>query len=138
MDSRLKHLIDEYLDAVRLAVALLEEAGIPRPASARAWTTTGISGTGTLRDGATYRKHGHGCEVHLASGSVDFDFGKAGQINGFDAWRLAEFAGNRLAAFGFNSRDELEHVFKAEVESGKISTSDYTLHYIVEAGDGGG
>lgn len=137
MDSRLKQLIDNYLDSVRVAVALLEEAGIPRPASDRAWATNGISGTGALRGGATYRKHGYGCKVHLASGSVDFDFGRAGQINGFDMWRLADFAGDRLAAFGFNSQDELEHVFKAEVESGEISKSDYILHYTAEASEAG-
>ena len=137
MDSRLKQLIDNYLDSVRVAVALLEEAGIPRPASDRAWATNGISGTGALRGGATYRKHGYGCKVHLASGSVDFDFGRAGQIDGFDRWRLADFAGNRLAAFGFNSPDEFEQIFNKEVGSGKILSSGYILHYVAEAVDAG-
>ena len=137
MDPRLKHLIDEYLGAVRTAVALLAEVGIPRPASDHAWVTNGIPGTGALRDGAIYRKHGYGCEVHLASGSVDFDFGRAGQINGFDVWRLADFAGDRLAAFGFKSRDDLEQIFKAEVRSGRILSSGYILHYVGEAGEAG-
>jgi hypothetical protein len=133
MDRRLKHLIDEYLGAVRTAVALLTAAGIPRPASDHAWASNGVPGTGALRDGATYRKHGYGCEVHLAFGSVDFDFGRAGQINGFDVWRLADFAGDRLAAFGFNSRDELQQLFNKEVGSGKILSSGYILHYVAEA-----
>jgi hypothetical protein len=135
MDSRLKQLITEYIGSVSAAVALLEEAGIPRPTSDHAWIGNGISGTGSLRNGATYRKHGYGCEVHLASGSVDFDFGRAGQINGFDVWRLEDFAGNRLAAFGFSSQDELERVFKAEVDSGKISSSGHTRYYMAETID---
>ena len=43
MDRRLEHLIDEYIGSVRMAVALLEEAGIPRPASGYAWAHNGIS-----------------------------------------------------------------------------------------------
>ena len=137
MDSLLKHLIDEYHASVRTAVALLEEAGIPRPVSDYAWASNGVCGTGALRGGATYRKHGYGCEVHLASGSVDFDFGRAGQIDGFDRWRLADFAGNRLAAFGFNSPDAFEQIFNKEVGSGKILSSGYILHYVAEAVDAG-
>jgi hypothetical protein len=137
MDHRLKHLIDEYLGSVRLAIALLEEAGVPRPASNHAWVNNGIPGTGELRGGVTYRKHGYGCEVGLASGSVDFDFGRTGQIDGFDVWRLADFAGDRLPAFGFISRDELDHAFNNEVRSGRILKSDYMLHYVAEALDAG-
>lgn len=137
MDRRLGHLIDEYLCAVRTAVTLLEEAGIRRPTSDHAWASNGIPGTGALGGGATYRKHGYGCEVNLASGSVDFDFGRTGEINGFDMWRLADFAGNGLADFGFSSRDELEQIFKAEVGSGKIRSSGYILHYVAEEGEDG-
>ena len=133
MDSRLKHLIDGYHASVGTAVSLLEEAGIPRPVSDRAWASNGVCGTGALRGGATYRKHGYGCEVHLASGSVDFDFGRAGQIDEFDRWRLADFAGNRLVAFGFKSPDELEQIFSEEVGSGKLLSSGYILHYVAEA-----
>ena len=137
MDRRLKHLIDEYLGAVRTAVVLLTEAGIPRPASDHAWVTNGVPEIDVLADGATYWKHGHGCEVHLASGSVDFDFGRAGQIDGLDVRRLADFAGERLAAFGFKSRDELEQIFNAELGSGKILSSGYILHYVTGAVDAG-
>lgn len=109
----------------------------PRPASDYAWAGNGVSGTGALRDGATYRKHGFGCEVHPVSGSVGFGFGRAGRVNGFDVWRLADFAGNRLADFGFSSRDELEQNFNSEVGSGKILSSGYILHYVIEAVEAG-
>lgn len=133
MELRLERLIDEYLGSVSKAVALLEEAGIPRPASDHAWAVNGVPHAGALRDGASYRKHGYGCEVRLASGSVDFDFGRAGQINGFDVWRLADFAGDRLAAFGFSSQDELEAIFRKEIGSGAIVYSGYTIHYLAVA-----
>ncbi len=132
MDRRLGDLIDDYLGSVSKAVALLEEAGIPRPASDRAWASNGVAHAGVLRGGASYRKHGYGCEVRLASGSVDFDFGRAGQIDGFDVWRLADFAGDRLAAFGFDSQHELEATFAREVGSGAILRSGDTLHYLAE------
>jgi len=58
MDRRLKRLIDEYLSSVRMAVALLEEAGVPRPTSNHDWALNGISGTGALKGGARLRPFG--------------------------------------------------------------------------------
>ena len=135
MDHRLKRLIDEYVGSVRMAVALLEETGIPRAGGDYAWALNGIPGTGALRGDVTYRKHGYGCEVRFASGSVDFDFGRTGRIDGFDAWRLADFTGDRLPAFGFVSRDELEQAFNNEVRSGDIFISASIFHYVAEGVD---
>ena len=135
MDSRLGKLINEYLAAVRAAASLLVEAGIALPESARAWCVNGIPGTGVLRGGISYCKHGYGCEVRLESGSVDFDFGREGEIDGFDVWRLADFAADRLDSFGFTSRDELDAVFADAVSGGEISASGYILHYVAAPTD---
>ncbi len=135
MDSRLGKLINEYLAAVQAAVSLLAEAGIALPASGRAWCVNGIPGTGVLRGGIGYRKHGYGCEVRLESGRVDFDFGREGEIDGFDVWRLADFARDRLDSFGFTSQEELEAVFADAVSRGEISASGYELHYLAVSTD---
>lgn len=39
-----------------------------------------------------YLKHGAGCTVYFQDGEIDFDFGRHGEINGFDPWRLFIFA----------------------------------------------
>jgi hypothetical protein len=35
-----------------------------------------------------YRLHGYGMEIHGPDFKVDWDFGKQGEINGYDWWRL--------------------------------------------------
>ena len=44
---------------------------------------------------------------------MDFDFGEHGQIDGFDAWRLARFAGSRLREYGFADLAVLNECFNA-------------------------
>ena len=128
-------LIKECLAAAQAAVSLLAEAGIALPESDRAWCINGIPGTGALRGGVSYRKHCYGCEVRLESGAVDFDFGREGEIDGFDVWRLADFAADRLGSFGFTSRDELKAVFAAAVAAREIRATGYILHYLAAPTD---
>ena len=135
MDPRLAALIDDYLAAVATAVRTLIDGGIDRPTSNTAWVGNGMPQTGVLPGGVKYFKHGYGCAVHLHSGLVDFDFGKNGQINGFDAWRLASFAEGRLAQYGFVSEDALKACFDAEVAAGALVFSGYILHYLSDRVD---
>lgn len=130
MDQRLASIIAEYIAAVSSAVNLLEQGGIARPASDLAWACNGIPQRGVLPGGVKYSKHGYGCRVDLETGPVDFDFGRKGQINGFDAWRLADFVQDRMERYGFSSEEELLRCFDAEVASGSFLYSGYTLHYV--------
>jgi hypothetical protein len=108
MDSRLSKLIADYQAKVAAAVAILESAGIPRPSTNREWVKTMIPHEGSLGNGFSYCKHGFGCRVRGPEWQVDFDFGDDGQIDGFDAGRLYDFAGARLPDYGFRSLDEVE------------------------------
>ena len=133
MNSNLARLISDYQGAVREAVAVMHDSGIEQPASNTDWTGNAIPQHGTLKGGITYFKHGYGCSVGLPSGTVDFDFGEHGEIDGFDAWRLASFAGPRLLEYGFASEAALNDCFKAEVAAGSLVYSGYILHYIAHA-----
>jgi hypothetical protein len=134
MDPRLATLIDDYIASVSSAVKLLERGGIARPESNTAWACADISQTGVLPGGVKYFKHGYGCAVHLKRGLVDFDFGERGEINGFDVWRLASFANERLGQYRFSSEKELEACFKAEASAGTLVYSGYILYYLRHAG----
>ena len=133
MIQNLARLISDYQAAVRVAVQLMQESGIPMPASNTDWVGTDIPHRGKLSGDIQYFKHGYGCAVQLPGGSVDFDFGENGQIDGFDAWRLAGFAGSRLREYGFANEAALNECFKAEVAAGSIVFSGYILHYIADA-----
>jgi hypothetical protein len=133
MNSNLARLISDYQGAVREAVAVMRDSGIELPATSMDWAANGIPQRGTFKGGIPYFKHGYGCSVRLPSGAVDFDFGEQGEIDGFDAWRLASFAGPRLSEYGFASEAALNDFFKAELAAGSLVYSGYILHYIAHA-----
>ncbi len=120
MTDSLTQLIHDYQAAVRTAIALLEGSGISRPATPFAWVLLRIPQSGELSGGVHYFKHGYGCTVYLPFREVDFDFGKEGQIDGFDLWRLVDFAKDRLNTYGFTSEQDVKAAFQAAVKSGKI------------------
>ena len=107
MNSNLRCLILAYQSAVCEVLALMQGSGIKQPITNIEWVCMDIPQLGKLIGGIPYFKHGFGCKVKLPRGAVDFDFGEQGQINGFDLWRLLDFAGSRLFEYGFSSEAAL-------------------------------
>lgn len=133
MDKKLKNLISDYQDSVRAAVELIHRSGIPLPVTSFGWVLTDIPDDGELEGGFSYCKHGTGCLVDLPTGSVDFDFGRLGEIDGFDSWRLFKFAESQLAKYGFETEEAIEKSFEAAVKSGELVSPCYTLYYVTQS-----
>lgn len=134
MDRRLSKLIKDYQRRVADAVAMLEAAGIPRPLSNMAWTESDDFGRVSLPNGFSAYKHGVGCSVDGPEWGVDFDFGASGQIDGFDAWRLHDFARRRLREYEFSSEKDIETAVRLAAEAGELAFSGYILYYVTDAG----
>ena len=132
MNNQLAILISDYQARVSTAVDMMHRSGIPQPLTNTDWVGTDIPQHGELEGGVRYFKHGYGCAVSLPTGTVDFDFGAQGKINGFDAWRLAGFAGDALPNYGFADEDALIECFKAEVAAGSLVYSGYILYYLAD------
>jgi hypothetical protein len=130
MNNQLTNLISDYQASVRTAVELMQRSGIPMPLTCTDWIDTNIPEIGELDGGIRYFKHGYGCAVNLATGKIDFDFGRQGEIGGFDVWRLTRFAGSRLTEYGFDTEHSLEECFKAAVTTGSLIYSGYILYYV--------
>ncbi|UGQ47309.1 DUF6896 domain-containing protein [Massilia endophytica] len=130
MDERLRYLIDEYQSAVKFATSLMYRSGINMPQSDYAWAHMDIAPSGTLDVGVQYHKHGAGCMVELQSGTVDFDFGANGEIDGFDLWKLTQFVAHSDIDYGFESETEIEHAYNAALQSGEMLGSHRSLHYL--------
>ncbi|WP_095100872.1 hypothetical protein [Pseudomonas sp. Irchel 3A5] len=130
MNSQLARLIANYQTSVRTSVELMQVSGIARPATSMDWVANDIPQRGELSGGVKYFKHGYGCAVHLPSGTVDFDFGPHGEIDGFDAWRLIGFADEKLTDYGFADEETLKACFAAEVAAGALEYSGYILYYL--------
>lgn len=130
MDKNLEQLIKEFQSRVQDAVALMYRSGMTMPHTSFGWVKTDVPGRGVLDGGIEYFKHGAGCEVRLETGTVDFDFGEHGEIDGFDLWRLTEFTRTRLPCFGFDSAEQIEQAFNAAVACGDLERSGYALYYL--------
>ncbi|EMN5134083.1 hypothetical protein RVV79_007283 [Burkholderia contaminans] len=107
MSNLFQRLICEYQKAILEALVIMQRSGIQMPNSSYDWVYMEIPMSGELRGGGHYWKHGVGCEVGLPDGAVDFDFGDKGEVGGFDAWRLAKFAGKNLNDYGFDTANAL-------------------------------
>ncbi|WP_431480845.1 DUF6896 domain-containing protein [Pseudomonas thivervalensis] len=133
MNNQLAILIRDYQASVGAAMDMMQRSGIPRPSTNSDWVGTDIPQHGELEGGIRYFKHGYGCAVSLPTGTVDFDFGAHGEIGGFDVWRLASFAGDKLSEYGFADEDALKECFEAEVAVGSLMYSGYILYYLADA-----
>lgn len=134
LDPRLQRLIADYKATVARAVAALEASGIPRPASDVEWAGYDGPVPGKLHDGSDYFIHGFGCAVRFADGSVDFDFGDEGQIDGFNWSRLLGFAGSRLATnYCIRDENELRRLIDDGHDSGDLVFSGYILSYTADS-----
>lgn len=131
IDNRLRRLISDYQDAVRIAVDALEANGIPRPNSTMDWIAYDVPQIGQLVDGGKYFIHGFGCTVKTPEIYVDFDFGEQGQIDGIDCYRMSDFARERLSTeYGIDDERELKRIFDDACKSGDLVDSGYILWYL--------
>jgi hypothetical protein len=133
MDPRLSKLILDYQGKVAEAVAVLENAGYPRPSSDSAWAGTDGPPHGELTPRYHFFKHGFGCAVHGPGWKLDFDFGEGGQIDGFDPSRLKGFAAGRLDAYGLHSEREIDDLFARARDAGEVVFSGYILSYLARS-----
>lgn len=132
MNNQLAILISDYQASVAAAVDLMQRSGIPRPLTNSDWVFNDIPQRGELEGGVRYFKHGYGCAVSLPTGTVDFDFGAHGEIGGFDAWRLAGFAGDKLSEYGFSDEAAITACIEAGVAAGSLVYSGYILYYVAD------
>lgn len=133
MEERLAELISDYQASIVSAVRQMSESGIEIPSSSNAWIDLKIPVVGQFTSGIKYYKHGRGCEVYLSEGAVDFDFGREGQIDGFDQWRLWSFCQRRGKNYAFESERTLHDCFKHAVEVGQLINSSHNLYYVVDS-----
>ncbi len=130
MNKQLAHLISDYQTSVRSAIIEMKRSGIAMPYTAGCWIDSQIPAQGKLQNGINYFKHGYGCRVYLPTGDVDFDFGELGEIGGFDAWRLSNFAEGRLSKYGFETKEQVLEHFEAEDNLGTAFTKKGNLYYL--------
>ncbi|MFK8052408.1 MAG: hypothetical protein AB8F65_05500 [Woeseiaceae bacterium] len=93
MNRNLDELITEYVDlATEMFPRVAEHLGASTTISNIEWACLGVPQRGNTPDGINYFNHGYGVAMTDGKRKIDLDLGDKGEINGFDAWRLFDFA----------------------------------------------
>ena len=129
MERMLDELITKYVDvAAQLFPRVAEYLGLELPITREEWASLGVPQRGETSDGIEYFKHGYGVALKGGKYKIDLDLGKNGEINGFDAWRLFDFAEGNVLQVPFGSHREIESALKDAEISGDLICS-YSLYY---------
>src|SRR5207248_3183041 len=85
-------LIANYQQATRVAVAGLQKQSGKRNLL-RAWHESAVPRAGKLdHPKGRYQFHGGGCRFEVAGRTIEVDFGPSGRFDGFDTYRLEQYA----------------------------------------------
>lgn len=136
MHASLAKLIERFRTAQDQGVAFVVDVlgptlGVRLPSSANDWIAicceTGLHGVRAV-NGVKVYSHGYGIELTFAGLTIDFDWGERGEPDGFDVWRLYNFA--RLNPSGASSPGHAEVVAwveQAAAEGGLVRVG--SLYY---------
>ncbi len=100
MNAALVTLIERFRDAQDRAVVFIVGVlgpviGVRHPSDPSDWIDvcgeTGLYNVRRISDVGVYA-HGYGIELQLDGQNIDFDWGEHGEPDGFDVWRLYNFA----------------------------------------------
>lgn len=137
MVERLVNLILEYQAKVLEAALLFEKYKGINQSDLMYARSNGLPKDGFLdpEQRIEYYFHGIGCCVTFPNGSVDWDFGYDGRLNGFDAWRLWVFVEEGTNDFPeFKQKETLDKAFVEAINQGIIHTPfknlQDDLHYL--------
>ena len=132
MKAEFATVLDAFNAAQLHAVKILEGYGIPIPKSNLDWTILKLEPeikSKMSSDGIHIFKHGYGLTIKDSTCYIDFDFGKNGEVNGFDVHRLFFFIEKNNIPSRYKTVDEIKCDFKEALEAGEIFFSGYINHY---------
>lgn len=129
-NPQLDKLIGEFRAAQDIAVkALVENLKLPRPKTNVEWWAISVKhdlAKWNEVEGIRYKSHGFGVEVTIGDVTCDFDWGPKGEADGFDAWRLYNFA--RFENNELISLEDVRTWLKQSYAQGELEF-DGTLYY---------
>lgn len=131
MKTELLNIINDYQAAIEnLFPRVANHLKVELPITNTEWTCIKAEQRGETPDGIKYFIHGYGIAMNDGKVKVDFDLGNKGQINGFDAWRLADFVDKNSIKTKFGDDKDIEKAIKEAEASGELEYSGYILYYL--------
>jgi hypothetical protein len=105
--------------------------GVRLPDSPTEWVTicaeTGLYNVRWI-NGVEVYSHGYGIELMFTGLTIDFDWGKAGEPDGFDVWRLWNFARDNPCGLPCPEHAEVRAWVEEAAAAGEL-TQDLYLYY---------
>jgi Domain of unknown function (DUF6896) len=115
-----------------VASVLRNELGVRLPKSNREWVSIcaecGLLWSPQEVGGIQVYAHGYGIELMVDGLNIDFDWGDAGEPDGFDAWRLWNFYQVNGLPLPCESYVQLSSWLEEAAEHGEL-TKDELLYY---------
>lgn len=136
MQPALRLLIERFRVAQDGGVGFVRDVlgpvlGVRLPNSADEWVTIcGETGLYNVRwvNGVEVYSHGYGIELTFPKETIDFDWGEAGEPDGFDAWRLWNFAQHNPDPSPFATLADIRTWLGDALAAGEL-TCDQHLYY---------
>lgn len=97
------------------------------------WFFLDIEPVGKTSCGIKYSKHGIGLRMETDHIDLDFDFGGAGELDGFDPWKIWKFIEANKIKCPYKSFKEIYDLFIQAEKEGKlvVDNSVENLYYFV-------
>jgi hypothetical protein len=132
MHPVLAELVRRFREAQDRGVAVLtEQLAVPLPKSNRDWfhfcNSQGLYQARTIK-GVGFYAHGYGVELTLEDMTIDFDWGDAGEADGFDAWRLWKFIDDNKLDIQCNDDSQVDEWLQQAYRAGELTKDDH-LYY---------
>jgi hypothetical protein len=136
MHSALVNLIERFREAqdrgVEFIVGVLGPAlGVRLPINPYDWIKicgeTGLYNVRWINSVEVYT-HGYGIELVIDGLNIDFDWGELGELDGFDVWRLWNFARHNPSLVPCPTYAEVRAWVEEAVASGEL-VQDLCLYY---------
>ena len=125
MRQNLRDLINLYIaKANELFNLLLNDLKLESPKSNLEWTIQKMPNRGVISKNVEYYRHGYGCWFKYNQGEIDFDLDKKGEINGFNAYWLFEFAKTNNIEIPYQSAREIQYELDQALSSQEIIKSN--------------
>ena len=136
MDTALLSLVKKY-EAVAEALfpRVAAHVGMDLPVTNLEWVLNSKASKGTTKEGIRYSKHGYGLIMFDGVQWIDMDLGVEGEMNGFDAHALMQFATENQIDTPFMSDTPIESWEKIQaaiddaIRKGTVIYSGGELYY---------
>lgn len=125
-----QEILNKYLEVGgKFLVAFFVKKQMKPPVSNVAWALYQMKQLGVLEDGTKYFKHGYGIDFKNEFYSISIDFGRSGQLNGFDAWRIFSFISENKIDFPAENENIIEDMLVKATQDGVVFKDDH-LYYL--------